>query len=162
MFRIMLIIFITIYTLALLFFVLITFTGAHTVPKELFRVSILGDSIKGSFYCYFGVTTAIDILLIYTLTQLLKVGDYFKNRLFFSSRILSLLKTTGKYFVIISIVGLLASLFYHYSFSEHIIESMLLPFFYHFMILIIGLGLLVIEEIQKRAVLIKQENDLTI
>ncbi|MFD2822680.1 DUF2975 domain-containing protein [Lacinutrix iliipiscaria] len=46
--------------------------------------------------------------------------------------------------------------------GEHIVESMLLPFFYHFMVLIVGLGILVIEELQKRALHIKTENELTI
>ena len=162
MFRAMLIVFITIYILALLFYILVTFTGAHAIPKELLRISVLGDSIKTNFYSYFVLTTIIDILLIYALIQLLRIGDYFKNRYFFTSKIIDCLKLAGKYFVIVAVVGFLASVFYHYCFSEHFIESMLLPFFYHFMVLIIGIGLLVIEEIQKRALLIKKENDLTI
>ncbi len=161
-FRMLLVTFVILYILALLFYILITFTGSHTIPKELFRTSFFGTSIKTGFYSYFSVTTAIDLLLIYALIQLLRITDYFKEHYFFTPKIIALLKSAGKNFIIIAIVGFFASIFYHYSFSEHIIESMLLPFFYHFMVLIIGFGILVIEEIQKHALQLKNENELTI
>ncbi len=161
-FRLVLIAFIIAYVLALLVYVLITFTSKHTIPGELIRVSIFGSSIAITFYSYFIMTIIVDILLVYSLIQLLKISDYLKNDLFFTPTIIKRLKTTGNYFVVIAIVGFFASIFYHYSFSENFSERMLLPLFYHFMVLIIGLGVLVIEEIQKRALMLKTENDLTI
>ena len=160
--RVLLIILILCYIFALLFYFLITFTGGHTVPKELFRSSVFGVSIESGFYIYLIVTTVANILLIYALVLLLKVTDYFKNNFFFSDSIILLLKSAGKSFIGIAVIGFLASVFYHYSFSEHFIESMLFPFFYHFMILIVGLGILVVEDIQTRALIIKTENELTI
>lgn len=161
-FRILLILFVILYIFALLFYLLITFTGEHTVPKELHRISVFGNTIKPRFYSYLVVSTILDVLLIYSLAQVLKITDYFKIHTYFTPKVIDLLKATGKSFVLIAIIGFLASTFFHYSFSENFIESMLLPFFYHFMILIIGFGFLVIEELQKHALLIKDENDLTI
>ena len=161
-FRILLIIFIVCNIFALVSYILITFTGGHTIPKELFRVSVFGESIKSGFYGYLVATVIINSLLIYALVLLLKVTDYFKSNFFFTAKIILLLKTAGKHFIGIAIIGFLASIFYHYSFSEHVIESMLLPFFYHFMILIAGLGILVVEDIQTRALVLKNENELTI
>lgn len=161
-FKVVLSVFIFLYVLALLFYILITFTGGHTIPKELFRFSFFGTSIKPYFFSYFLITVIIDLLLVYSLIQLLKITDYIKNNFLFTLKIISLLKVVGKCFVIIGVIGFLASLFYHYCFSENFLERMLLPFFYHFMVFIIGLGILIIEEIQKRAFLIKSENDLTI
>ncbi|MDO5971550.1 DUF2975 domain-containing protein [Flavivirga aquimarina] len=161
-FQFILALFVNLYILALLFYMFITFTGGHTIPKELFRSSFFEDNIELGFYIYFIVTIIIDTLFVYSLIQLLRVVGYFKKNLLFTSKIIKLLKTVGKHFVLIAIVSFSTSIFYNYSFSENFIESMLLPFFYHFMVLIIGFGILVFEEIQRKACQIKEENDLTI
>jgi hypothetical protein len=154
--------FIIVYIFAIIFYILISFIGEHTIPIDLIRPSIFRESAEINFYGYFAVSIAIDILLVFSLIQLLKIGDHLKKSHFITEKTITCFKYSGKAFSIIAILGFINSIFYHYSFSLNFVESMLLPFFYHFMILIIGIGLLILEEIQKHSLLIKRENDLTI
>ena len=161
-FRVALIVFILIYILAVLFYLLITFTGGKNIPEVLLRTTWISETIHTNFYVYFCIDILKDVLIIYTLTQILKIADRFMNASYFTPKIIQLLQFSGYVFIGAAIIGIFNSLFYNYLFSEHIMERMLLPIMFYFMVLIIGLGLLAAEETYNKGLLLKRENELTI
>ncbi|MBC3756792.1 DUF2975 domain-containing protein [Hyunsoonleella sp. SJ7] len=161
-FKIALTTFIALYVIAMILYLLITLTGGHTAPKHLLRNSFFSSSKLLNFYIYLILDVIKDVILVLALILLLRIGNLFEKKNYFTAYSVKRLNLAGKCFVLVAIMGFFMSIFYHYSFSENIMESMLLPFFYHFMTLIIGLGILVIEETQKCAIYLKEENDLTI
>ncbi|WP_299520793.1 DUF2975 domain-containing protein [Winogradskyella sp.] len=161
-FRIALVLFAIVYMLLVLFYIIATFTGGHTVPREVIRASFLGNHLAINFYSYFMLDVIKDGLMIYALIVLLKVTDQFIKERYFTPKIINLMRIAGLLFIGVAFLGILISIFYHTTFSEHVIESLLLPGMIHFMTLIIGLGLLVIEETYHKGFIIKTENDLTI
>ena len=162
LFRISLIAFILLYILGIAFYILISVTGGKNIPEELFRTTWLSDSVLTNFYFYFCIDIVKGILFIYTLIQLLKTADLFIKASYFTSKIIKLIRFIGFAFIIIAIIGFLNSYFYHYAFSEHLIERMLASIVLHFIMFITGLGFLVVEETYKKGLFLKQENDLTI
>ena len=161
-FRFILLVFICFYSLAVVYFAFASFSGQYFIPEKLYRTSFFGDLIKPNFYAYYTLNLLTDIFLIYSLLQLLKITDFFKEQNYFTPKIIRLLKSSGRNFIATALIGVLGTILYNYMFTEHPLERMFMPFIHHFMILILGLGILVIEEIQKRALHIKSENDLTI
>ena len=161
-FRIALVTFIVLYILALGFYVLATFTGGKTIPEVLVRTTVVSHKLDTNFYVYFCIDILKDVLLVYTLIQLLKISENFTTSNFFTPKTITLLKVIGLGFIGVSIIGFFNSILFHYAFSNQIIERLIFPTLFHFMTLIIGLGVLVIEETYNKGFVLKTENELTI